>query len=128
DPVTLPPLTERWHAQLAELHDRAFPGTYAPSSVLLARDQPMYQTFVATDGDTLLGYIVLKLRPEYGEALIEYVAVTEAARGRGVGTRLVTGALFVAFADARLTAMDLVTNNPAARRIYEKVGFTLLRD
>jgi ribosomal protein S18 acetylase RimI-like enzyme len=128
EPVRLPPLTQRWHEQVATLHDSAFPNTYAPSGVLLSRDQPMYRSFVAADGDTLLGYVVLKLRPEYGEALIEYVAVTEAARGRGVGTRLVTAALHEAFTDERLDAMDLVTNNPAARRVYEKVGFTLLRE
>ena len=127
-PVTLPRLTQRWHEPVAALHDSAFPNTYAPSAVLLTRDQPMYQIFVAAEGDTLLGYIVLKLRPEYGEALIEYVAVTEAARGRGVGTGLVNAALYEAFADQRLDAMDLVTNNPAARRIYEKVGFTLLHE
>jgi ribosomal protein S18 acetylase RimI-like enzyme len=125
EPVSLPRLTPQWHEQVAILHDSAFPNTYAPSGVLFSLGQPM---FVAADGDTLLGYVVLKLRPEYGEALIEYVAVTEAARGRGVGTRLVTAALHEAFADPRLEAMDLVTNNPAARRIYEKVGFTLLHE
>jgi len=54
--------------------------------------------------------------------------VDESARGRGTGTRLLTGALQIAFADDRYTHMNLVTNNPVARRLYEKVGFVLLHD
>ncbi len=52
----------------------------------------------------------------------------EAARGRGVGAQMLTGALHEAFADPRFTYMDLVTSNPAARRLYEKVGFRLLHE
>jgi ribosomal protein S18 acetylase RimI-like enzyme len=124
-PVALPPLTPDLREQFAALHDRAFPGTYAPAEVLLDRAPPI---LVETDGPALLGYVTLKLRPEFGEAQIEYVAVAESARGRGVGARLVTAALRTAFADDRYDVMDLVTPNPVARRLYEKVGFTLLRE
>lgn len=79
-------------------------------------------------GARLLGYVVLKLRPDYGEAQIEYVAVTESARGQGVGVRLVTAALRKAFTDDHYEVMDISTSNPVARRLYEKAGFTLLRN
>jgi ribosomal protein S18 acetylase RimI-like enzyme len=123
-PAPLPRLARQWHDQFAALHDRVFPDTYAPSRVLLAQNPPI---LVAVEGSTLLGYVTLKLRPEFAEAQIEYVAVAESARGRGVGARLVSAALHEAFADDRYAVMDLVTNNPTARRLYEKVGFTLLR-
>lgn len=125
--VSLPKLGPRWREQVAELHDRAFPGTYAPSRVLLDGHAPV---LVAADGDTLLGYVTLKLRPEYSETQIEYLAVAEAARGSGVGARLVAAALHEAFTDDRYQVMDLVVDqdNPAARRLYERVGFTLLRE
>lgn len=124
-PVTLPTLTREFEGQFAALHDRAFPGTHAPASVLLAAGEPIW---VELSGTELLGYVTLKLRPEHDDAQIEYVAVHENARGKGVGGRLVAAALHLAFADDRITHMDLVTNNPVARRLYERVGFTLVQD
>ena len=124
-PVTLPTLTPPLEGQFAALHDRAFPGTHAPASALLASGEPIW---VEVSGTELLGYVTLKLRPEHDDAQIEYVAVHESARGKGVGGRLVAAALHLAFADDRITHMDLVTNNPVARRLYERVGFTLVQD
>jgi ribosomal protein S18 acetylase RimI-like enzyme len=121
--VTLPRLTPRWHEQFAALHDRAFPGTYAPAAKLLADAPPI---LVATDGDTLLGYVALKLRP--GDAQVEYLAVAESARRQGVGTRLLVAALHEALRDPGYEAVDLVTDNPSARQLYERVGFTLLHE
>jgi ribosomal protein S18 acetylase RimI-like enzyme len=126
-PVVLPRLQARWHEQFAALHDRAFPGTYAPSRVLLADPPP---TFVAADGGTLLGYVTLKLQADSHDAQIEYLAVEESARGQGLGAKLVAAALHETFADDRFRTMDLVTDddNPAARRLYERVGFTVLHE
>jgi ribosomal protein S18 acetylase RimI-like enzyme len=124
-PVTLPLLTPAFEGQFAALHDGAFPGTHSPASALLASGQPIW---VEVAGTELLGYVTLKLRPEHDDAQIDYVAVHENARGKGVGGRLVAAALRLAFADERITHMDLVTNNPVARRLYERVGFTLVQD
>jgi ribosomal protein S18 acetylase RimI-like enzyme len=123
--VTLPTLTPAYADQVAALHGRTFPGTHTPAPALLARPAPIW---VVVEGDRLLGYVTLKVRPEFDDAQIDYVAVDESARGRGVGARLVSAALLVAFADERITSMELVTNNPAARRLYERVGFTVLRE
>jgi GNAT superfamily N-acetyltransferase len=124
-PATLPPLTDQHRDAVAALHDRAFPNTYAPSATLLTRTDPI---LVAADGDTLLGYVALRLRPDQNDAQIEYIAVEEAARGRGVGARMLTAALHEAFRDPAFSYMDLVTNNPVARRLYEKAGFQLHHD
>jgi ribosomal protein S18 acetylase RimI-like enzyme len=123
-PVTLPPLTPDLFGQFAALHDRTFPDTDAPSAVLLGRKPPI---FVEVDGDTLLGYAALKLRPEFADAQIEFIAVAEAARGQGLGARLATAALHEAFTDHRYRVMDIGTSNPVAQRLYEKVGFVLRR-
>jgi ribosomal protein S18 acetylase RimI-like enzyme len=124
-PVTLPTLTARHVDQFMALHDSAFPGTHTPAAALLDKDQPIW---AAVDGDTLLGYVTLKLRPEFDDAQIDYLAVAEPARGRGIGASLVAAALHLAFADERITSMELVTGDPIARRLYERVGFTLSSD
>lgn len=121
-PVNLPLLAPAQHDQFAALHDRAFPNTHAPAATLLAKGEPIR---VVVEDDTLLGYVILTLRPEFDDAQVEYIAVDEAARGRGIGARLLTAGLHVAFADERFTHMSLVTSNPVARRLYEKVGFTV---
>ncbi len=121
--VSLPRMSPRWHEQFAALHDRVFPGTYALARKLLA-EAPV--VLVATRGDTLLGYVVLALRP--GDAQVEYLAVAEAARGQGIGTRLLSAALHEAFRDPRCDAVHLVTDDPSARRLYERVGFALLHE
>jgi ribosomal protein S18 acetylase RimI-like enzyme len=120
--VTLPLLTPAHHDRFAALHDRAFPNTHAPAATLLAKGEPVR---VVVEDDRLLGYVILALRPEYDDAQVEYIAVEESARGKGIGARMLTAALHVAFADDRFTHMGLVTNNPVARRLYEKVGFVL---
>jgi ribosomal protein S18 acetylase RimI-like enzyme len=124
-PVTLPALTSRYVDQFMALHDSAFPGTHTPAAGLLDKGEPIW---MAVDGDTLLGYVTLKLRPEFDDAQIDYLAVAEPARGRGVGATLLAAALHLAFADARITSMELVTSNPVARRLYERTGFTLSHD
>lgn len=124
-PVVLPTLTPAFEGQFVALHDRAFPGTHAPAAAVLAAGEPIW---VETEGERLLGYVTLKLRPEHDDAQIDYVAVHEDARGKGVGGRLVAAGLHLAFADERITHMELVTNNPVARRLYERVGFVLLQD
>jgi ribosomal protein S18 acetylase RimI-like enzyme len=124
-PVTLPVLSPAQADQFAALHDRTFPGAHAPASALLDKGEPIW---VAVDGDSLLGYVTLKLRPEFDDAQIDFVAVHENARGRGLGATLVTAALHLAFADERITHMELVTSNPVARRLYERVGFTVRQD
>lgn len=124
-PPTFPLLDAGLAEQFAALHDRAFPGTHASAASLLAKGEPIR---VAIEDGRLLGYVILKLRPEFNDAQVDYIAVDEAARGRGIGARLLTAALHEAFADERFTRMDLVTNNPVARRLYEKVGFTLHHD
>lgn len=123
-PVRLPALPPHLRGQFADLHDRAFPGTYAPSHRLLADGAPI---LADADNGTLLGYVVLKLEPDNADAQIEYLAVLESARGRGVGARLVTAALHEAFTDERFSVMDLVVDDPVARRLYQRAGFRLLR-
>jgi ribosomal protein S18 acetylase RimI-like enzyme len=93
----------------------------APSHiVLLARDR--------ADGGTIVGTLTLVIFriPTALRAWIEDVVVDSSARGRGVGEALTQEALRLA-AERGARTVDLTSRHSrvAARRLYEKVGFTL---
>jgi ribosomal protein S18 acetylase RimI-like enzyme len=66
--------------------------------------------------------------PHTGELRIEALAVAEKMRGQGVGTCLVERAGQMARA-AGCTALvlEVIDTNPSARRLYERLGFQVLR-
>lgn len=68
-------------------------------------------------------------RPAPGEAYVAQVAVGEGARGLGVGSAL----LEAAFAKAReagkaIISLDVVDTNEGARRLYERLGFKVVKE
>ena len=61
-----------------------------------------------------------------GEAYVEYLSVTEEARGRGVGTALLRFAEAAARAEgATFMSLGVVRGNPALR-LYERVGYRVV--
>ena len=87
-----------------------------------AMRRPGTELFVARSGGDCLGFVLLA---PYGLAASPYVAsiaVDEAARGRGVGSRMLR------FAEQRYTGRRniflLVSDfNPRARQLYERTGY-----
>jgi ribosomal protein S18 acetylase RimI-like enzyme len=109
------------------LHDQEFPATYAPVERLLP-DEPdgKFHVLVAEDGPRFLGYAAGRVQPD-GAGYLDYLAVSDAARGHGAGRDLLVsiGRWLVEAApkhDVNLTVQD--HRNPA-RRLYESLGFTL---
>jgi RimJ/RimL family protein N-acetyltransferase len=62
----------------------------------------------------------------YGVAAIGSVVTEPASRGRGLGTAITSALCCRLFADDRigLIVLNVGANNPAARRVYEKLGFS----
>ena len=56
---------------------------------------------------------------------ISNLCVDKAYRGRGIGTKLLDG-LIALFPDCDIV-LDVLEDNPAARRLYEKEGFTVTK-
>lgn len=87
---------------------------------------------VATDSETILGYIVLRVldRPAgtFGHArqslYVDHICVTRSARQRGVGRALIAGAKARA-RDLHLPRLelDVWTRNRTAREAFEALGF-----
>lgn len=76
----------------------------------------------------LSAHMTLNRRVPHGHDLlyVEALAVIEPERGKGVATRLLHDAFAWAKADGRRrVALHVLHRNTPARRLYEKMGFTL---
>ncbi len=108
------------------LHDQEFPATYAPVDRLLP-DEPddKFHVIVAEDGERFLGYAAGNVQPD-GAGYLDYLAVSDAARGHGAGRDLLVAISrwlvdTAPKSDVNLTVQD---HRTPARRLYESLGFT----
>jgi ribosomal-protein-alanine N-acetyltransferase len=77
---------------------------------------------VAEEAGAILGYLVARTAGDEAEVLD--VAVTPAARGRGIGRALLAEALRRLRArGARRAYLEVRESNAAARRLYQSLGF-----
>lgn len=91
-------------------------------------DPARERCWIAEQDAQLVGSIFL-VKGGDGTAKLRLLHVADAARGRGLGTRLVTECIRFA-QDAGYGRLELWTNDilTAARRIYQTVGFTLEKE
>ena len=125
---TSSPLRPAHEVGFARLHAETFPaGGSTPADELLAGRDDEHVIFVASDGLRLLGSICVSVNHAPREGFIEYLAVRPAARGRGIGARLVQRALRWTFEEQRLPQAALCVSEwrGNARRLYEAAGFHL---
>ena len=81
-------------------------------------------TFVAAEGDQILGYVSTWMDHEAGIGYIPNLALTAAARGQGLGHRLLEYAL-EHFRRHNLSAAKIETldQNPVGQHLYPALGF-----
>jgi len=106
--------------------DEAFCRKRAEEAAQFCRDHPDW-TFVAVEDDLLVGFLTIEHWPEREAGRIENNAVLPAYRGQGISGCLVRRGLD-ALKHLGARGITVVTAHvPAARRVYEKAGFTLAR-
>jgi ribosomal protein S18 acetylase RimI-like enzyme len=109
------------------LHDAEFPATYAPVERLLP-DEPdgKFHVLVAEDGPRFLGYAAGRVQPD-GDGYLDYLAVSDAARGHGAGRDLLAAISrwLVDNAPHHNVNLTVQDHRAPARRLYESLGFTL---
>lgn len=106
-------------AAVAELHQAAFPGTYASAEALLA--DPDRVTLVLDGG---LGYASAEVKPD-GEGYLDFIAVAPEARGQGLSKPLLAAigrAMLAASPNANVNLTVKEDNAPAVA-LYEDFGF-----
>lgn len=133
--ITLAPLdVERDAAALHAADDEAFAlaADYTPTSLAAFRqehlDAPEFEpglSRIARRGEAVVGFVLCQ-RDVLSGGYVDLLAVATSERRRGLGTGLLREAFGaferVGFTDAWL---DVASDNPGARRIYERVGMTV---
>jgi len=71
---------------------------------------------------------LLERKQVAGQLLMDGISVSPKMRGRGIGTKLIHS--LIAYAEKegyRSVRLDVIDTNPAARRLYERVGFVTVK-
>jgi ribosomal protein S18 acetylase RimI-like enzyme len=80
--------------------------------------------FVAEENGVVLGYITTRVDREAGKGRIPNLAVNPAARGQGVGRKLIEHALAHLRAEGMAFVMiETMANNPIGQHLYPSCGF-----
>ncbi len=86
---------------------------------------PEREVYVAFDGETFRGFIILVVNG----ALVGYlqiIAVTPGARGAGIGSELLTFAEERLFSQFKNVFLCVSSFNPRARDLYERRGYQVI--
>lgn len=93
-----------------------------------ACQRPEFLMFVARESDAPVGFVLANPRGVAGAPYIASIAVDEAARGRGIGARLLAHAGDHFRAEARHLFLCVSSFNTGARRFYERLGWSAVGD
>jgi ribosomal protein S18 acetylase RimI-like enzyme len=122
----LRPATAADLAAITPLHDAEFPATYFSTQQLIERASRGEQiVLVATGADGRVeGYVAGRVQPD-GTGYVDFVGVDPAARGTGVGRRLLVGMSrrLLAAAGAPEVHLTVQDHRAPARALYEALGF-----
>lgn len=125
DEVCLIELAVEDFEAMKELHDKTFPNTYYSGEEIISRLNNHRKVFVCKEAKELTGYIYVEAEPEFGEGNIEFFAVNESQRGKGIGCYLLTMALRWLFSFNSIDSISLCVNskNEKAINLYKRAGF-----
>ncbi len=125
DDISLIELDIEDYKAMKELHYKTFPNTYYSGEEIVSRLNNHRKVFVCKEAKELAGYIYVEAEPEFGEGNIEFFAVSELQRGKGIGGKLLTMALKWLFSFNSIDYINLCVNskNEKAISLYKKVGF-----
>jgi ribosomal protein S18 acetylase RimI-like enzyme len=123
-PTTVDLLTENYHDEFIALHEKTFPNTYYIGKQILEKLDEKNRVFVATENNTLLGYLYAKIDTG-GQGYIDFVGVAESARRKGIGKRLVVAATrwLLSFESAHEVNLTVTSTYHPAIELYFSVGY-----
>jgi ribosomal-protein-alanine N-acetyltransferase len=104
---------------------RSFSAPWEESTVRGLMRRPSAALLVAENDDELTGYSVMWFAADEGE--LGDIAVVPERRGEGIGRMLLRESIAVAASrGTRSLYLEVRESNEVARRLYEKVGFSVV--
>ncbi|WP_425447235.1 GNAT family N-acetyltransferase [Dethiothermospora halolimnae] len=118
-------LTSKHYEDMKALHDRVFPNTYYSGKQIIDRINENRKLFAYIEDEKLMGYVYVEAEPDFGEGSIEFFAVDESERGKGIGYKLLNMALkwLYSFNFMEQIVLSVGVDNKKAISLYKKVGF-----
>ena len=121
-PVTLQAAAPAHAAVLAVLHSASFPGSWSEAEFATLLAQPGVGAWIASAGDTPVGFILVRSAADEAEILT--LAVAPAFRRRGFAAALVHRACgMLRELGTRRLFLEVAEDNAAARALYGGCGF-----
>ena len=134
-PLIIKPASTVTLEQFASAYNAAFAGYFYPISAdgeMLARrlrieQVDLHHSFLAYDGDELLGTAMLAIRGEVGR--LESLGLTPQYRGRGRSRELMDVVIEQARrCGLKRLVLEVLVHNTAALRLYQGAGLSIVRD
>lgn len=118
-------LTNYYSNSLTKMHDQIFPNTYLSGKEMLNALNDETAAFGMVEGGDLLGYLYAEANPEFEEGSIEFIGVDPSARGKGVGSSLLSKGLKWIFSFPSIEEISLCvrSENSQAIHLYKKADF-----
>lgn len=119
-------ISPEWHEDFIRLHARTFPNTYYNAeNVLQLANKEDNRLYVAIVEGNFAGYCYTEAEPDFQEGNIEYIAVDELYRGKGIGKNLLYAALNDLFFKDSIHEVSICVDefNAAAAGLYRCAGF-----
>lgn len=123
------PYQEAFFEQFEKLHRDLFPNAYFTARQMVKKRDNNHRLLLALENGRLLGYHFCKTEPESESGYVDFIGTEPSTRGRGIGADLLaSGADWMLSAPTtRRINLTVDADNDAARRLYEKFGFTTSR-
>jgi ribosomal protein S18 acetylase RimI-like enzyme len=123
---TIKEMTTNQHEEFRSLHTATFGDTYFSAGAIVEKLDDQNKVFIAQYDQEFIGYVFCETNIEFGEGDIHYIAVSPAARGKGIGKQLIHKSLefMFSFKEIREITLCVEANNLPAIKTYKKAGFT----
>lgn len=109
-------------ADAIALHDAIFPGTHSTGEALFGATGKRHDRYVARLDGVVVGYVATEMEHD-GSLYIDFLGVSDACRGQGIGRALVATAIRARADDATHAHLTVRESNATARRLYASLGF-----
>lgn len=115
--------------RICELHAAAFPQTWISGPEMISKIDATHPLLIASANGEAAGYLRLSRHASLPEASVDFVAVAESQRGKGLGRQLLLAALDWIFREQGLSTafLNVSDDNVNAKQLYESAGFRLFQ-